>query len=90
MTEIDAGKIGVVAAQLMDDLVKDQEEIGDHQEIGEVMLLAEVRGQDDGGTYTYIRFRCSDPRDWVQRGLLHACLDQDKVPGEDADDEAPE
>jgi hypothetical protein len=84
---VDAGKVGVAAAQLMDDLVADQGEIGDDQTIGEVMLLAEVRGTDETGDYTYIRFRCSDDREWVQRGLLHACLDQDGERVVDEDDD---
>jgi hypothetical protein len=82
---IDAGKVGLVAAALMDDLASDQAHMGDDQSIGEVMLLAEVRGEDEDGSYTYIRFRCSDSRDWVQRGILHACLDQDRVPGSAAE-----
>lgn len=68
---IDAGKVGIVAASLMDDLVANQEEIGHHQEIGEVMLITEVRGTDQDGDYTYIRFRCSDEREWVRPGACH-------------------
>lgn len=83
---IDLGKVGLVAANLMDDLMADQEEIDHDQEIGEVMLIAEVRGADADGTYTYIRFRCSDDREWVQRGLLHAGLDEERV----ADETTPE
>jgi hypothetical protein len=74
---IDASKVGVTAAQLMEDLEKDQAEIGDEQTVGEVMLLAEVRGEDEDGSYTYIRYRCIDERQWVQRGMLHAALEQD-------------
>lgn len=82
---MDASKLGIVAAALMDDLVSDAEHLG-AQELGEVLLMAEVRGEDDGGGYTYIRFRCSDVREWVQRGLLHACLDQDRLPDSEVDD----
>lgn len=85
---IDAGKVGIVAADLMDDLISDQQEIGHDQQIGEVMLVAEVRGDDGDGGYTYIRFRCSDEREWIQRGLLRACLDQERVTEEpDADED---
>lgn len=84
---IDAGNVGIIAASLMDDLVADQQAAGHDQEIGEVMLLVEVRGKDDDGGYTYIKFRCSDERDWVQRGLLHACLDQDKAVDVDVDED---
>jgi hypothetical protein len=81
---MDTSKLGVVAANLMDDLTKDQAEIGDEQELGVVMLLAEVRGEDEDGTsYTYIRFRGSDDREWIQRGILHAALDQERVAGDE-------
>jgi hypothetical protein len=77
----------IAAAQLMDDLEADQAESGEEQEIGELMLLAEVRGQDEDGGYTYIRFRCTDERQWAQRGLLHAALEQETRPdlGDDED-----
>ncbi len=83
---MDTSTLGVVAANLMDDLAKDQAEIGDDQELGEVMLLAEVRGQDAEGAYTYIRFRCSDEREWIQRGILHAALDQERQGSDDEDE----
>jgi hypothetical protein len=74
---MDTSTLGVVAASLMDDLAEDQAEIRDEQELGVVMLLAEVRGEDEDGSYTYIRFRGSDDREWIQRGILHAALDQE-------------
>jgi hypothetical protein len=83
---MDTSKVGIVAANLMDDLAKDQAEIGDDQTLGEIMLLAEVQGEDEDGSYTYIRFRCSDDRQWVQRGMLHAVLEQDRVVDEDDED----
>jgi hypothetical protein len=86
---IDASKVGISAAQLMEDLERDQTEIGEKQTVGDVMLLAEVRGEDEDGTYTYIRYRCTDDRQWIQRGMLHAALEQDSRPdfGEDDEDE---
>lgn len=80
---IDTSKLGIVAANLMDDLVKDQAEAGDDQTLGEVMLLAEIQGEDEDGPYTYLRFRCSDDREWVQRGMLHSALDQERLGDED-------
>lgn len=77
---IDASKVGVSAAHLMEDLEKEQTELAEEQTIGEVMLLAEVRGEDEDGSYTYLRFRCTDSREWVQRGMLHAVLEQDCRP----------
>lgn len=83
---MDVSKLGVVAADLMEYLARDQEEMGDEQTLGEVMLLAEIRGTDEDGTYTYIRYRCSDDRVWVQRGIMHAALEQDCQPDEDDED----
>ena len=85
---IDASKVGVAAAQLMEDLEKDQAQTSEEQAIGDVMLLAEVRGKDEDGHYTYyLRYRCTDTRQWVQRGMLHAALEQDCEPSFDEDDE---
>jgi hypothetical protein len=68
-------------------LERDQAELGEEQTIGEVMLLAEVRGEGEDGTYTYIRYRCTDVRQWVQRGMLHAALEQDRQPDLDEDED---
>lgn len=84
---LDASKVGVAAAQLMEDLETEQAEAGDQQTIGEVMLLAEVRGEDENGAYTYIRFRSTDDRNWVQRGMLHAALELEYAPDLNEDDE---
>lgn len=61
--------------------------MGEAQTVGEVMLLAEIRGEDDDGTYTYIRFRCSDEREWIQRGMMHAALEQECQALEAGEDE---
>jgi len=42
--------------------------------------------EEDGSEWTYIAWRCSDRREWVQRGILHAALDQERVTDEDEDD----
>ncbi len=83
---MDTSKVGVVAAKLMEKLAEEaaQEE---GQQVGEVMLLAEVRGVDDDGPYTFIAFRCSDEREWVQRGILHAGLELHRQPSDLEDDD---
>jgi hypothetical protein len=43
-----------------------------------VMVLAEISGTDEDGGWTAIRWRCSDPRAWVQRGIVYAALQQDR------------
>lgn len=79
---LDTSKVGMVAAALMEDLASEAAP-GEEQEVGTVMLLAEVRGEDEDGTYTFIQFRCNDERTWVQRGLLHAALEQNRELPED-------
>jgi hypothetical protein len=79
---MDTSKVGVVAAQLTDKLADGEKSLGGEERVGEVMLLAEVRGTDDDGTYTYIAFRCSDEREWVQRGMLHAGLEFHRQPSD--------
>lgn len=81
---MDTSKLGVVAAQLMDQLAEEAE---DNECIGDVMVLAEIRGNDDEGPYTFISWRCSDEREWVQRGMLHAGLDHKRVPVRSDEDE---
>jgi hypothetical protein len=83
---IDATKLGQVSAALMEYL---DDNVEDGAELGEVLILAEVRGVDDDGSFTYIQWRCSDERDWVQRGMLHAALDSDRVPDLGDDDGEP-
>lgn len=79
-------KVGVLAAQLMDQM-EEESEPEDNETIGEVMLLAEVRGTDANGPYTYITWRCSDKREWAQRGMLHAGLHQERrVHGEGSEE----
>jgi hypothetical protein len=70
---IDSTKVGVVTAELMDYLAESygDDEVG----VGTVMVLVEVTGTDeDGDDWTAIQSRCSDPRAWVQNGMLHAGL----------------
>jgi hypothetical protein len=65
----------------MDLLAEDAaDEEAAEMELGEVMILAEVKGRDEeGDDWTAIRFRCSDPRFWVQRGMLSAALDGERL-----------
>jgi hypothetical protein len=71
---MDTSRLGQVAADLMEAI--DSE---DGDELGVVLVLAEIKGSDEHGDWTAIRWRCSDPRAWVQYGVLHAALDQDRV-----------
>lgn len=61
---IDTSEVGIVAARLMDDI--ETEHADEDLSIGVVMLIVELCGQEE----TLIRYRCSDERLWIQRGLL--------------------
>ena len=71
---MDTRKLGAVAAELMEYIEKREDET---TEIGEVMILVELRGTHDDGSdqkWTTISTQCTDPRGWVQRGLLNEAL----------------
>lgn len=86
---MDTTRVGTVAAELMEGLAEGWEDHPHDVEIGEVLILVELRGDDGDAGWTDVAFRCSDPRQWVQRGLLHAALSSDDVeplaPDEDDD-----
>lgn len=73
---MDTTRLGEVTAALME-LIDSEEE---NSELGVVLVLAEIAGTDeDGDDWTSIRWRCSDPREWIQYGMLHAALCSDRV-----------
>jgi hypothetical protein len=80
---MDATRLGQVTADLMDHLNEDPP--GESAELGEVLVLAEVKVTDPEGDWTYIAWRCSDERAWVQLGLMHAALDQEREVGDEDD-----
>jgi hypothetical protein len=85
---LDTTRLGQVAAELMQTLADGYEDSDfDKTELGEVMILAEVKLEDEEGEWTNIAWRCSDDRQWVQRGLLHAALEQERLPGEPVEDD---
>jgi hypothetical protein len=83
---MDLTRVGTTAAELMEHLT---DSLDGGEEIGEVMILVEVSGDDEGGNWTDIFWRCSDPRAWVQHGMLayalsgHRKVDPDEDDGED-------
>lgn len=82
---VDTTKLGHESAHLMERLAEEHEDA----EIGEVMILAYVHvpptADEDYGS-GYIAWRCSDPREFIQRGLLHAALEQDRETEEEQDE----
>jgi hypothetical protein len=83
---MDATPLGETTAVLMDRLSDQFEEFED-AEIGSVLVIAEVILPTDGPEgSTGIHFRCSDPRQWVQQGLLHYALNAAVHPDHGEDD----
>lgn len=72
---MDTTELGSTAAQLMEMIEEEEPDA----EMGVVMILAEINGCDEDGGWSSIRWRCSDPRVWVQDGMLHAALDGARI-----------
>lgn len=63
---LDTNRLGRVAAEMMDSLA---EGYAEHDvEVGEVLMIVEIKS----GSWTTVSYRSSDPRLWVQLGLLAA------------------
>lgn len=63
---LDTTRLGELAAGMMERLAEGYE---DHDvTVGTVALIVEV----NSGDWTAVTYRCSDPRAWVQRGLMEA------------------
>lgn len=60
---LDTTRLGRVAAEMMESLAESYAE--EDVEMGEVVLAVEIRS----GGWSGIAYRCTDPRNWVQRGL---------------------
>lgn len=71
---MDTTQLGEVTAELMEKLADTEPDA----ELGVVMVLAEIRGEDDGEEWTGIEWRCSDSRAWIQYGMLHAALESER------------
>jgi hypothetical protein len=57
--------MGVLVAELMDAIAG---EYGEDAKVGTVAVVVEI----DGDEWTQVRYRCSDPRSWVQEGFFLA------------------
>ena len=67
--EIDTRMVGHVAADLMEQVA---EQFGEEATVETVAMVVAVRHADDATEEaTTISCACSDPRAWVQVGLLH-------------------
>lgn len=66
---IDTRMVGHVAADLMEQVA---EQFGEEAAVETVSVVVEVRHADEASDQaTTISCACSDPRAWVQAGLLH-------------------
>lgn len=74
--------MGVLVAELMDTIAG---EYGEDVTVGTVAVVVEI----DGGEWTQVRYRCSDPRSWVQEGFFlaaqRAVIAGRETPDEDDD-----
>jgi hypothetical protein len=70
----DTSQVGVLAADLMEQLAEQYED--EDIEIGTVAVVVEISKPDEGGEtgWTAVQYRCSDWRAWVQTGFFHAAL----------------
>lgn len=66
---LDTSRIGVLAAEWMASLEESYKDYDDDVEIGEVMLLVEIASAKGDG-WTAVAWRCTNPKNWVQRGLI--------------------
>ena len=68
----DWGEVGVIAAELIETLVKDYED--EDVEIGTVAIIVEITGkeEDPEERWTTVTYRCNDARRWIQAGLFDA------------------
>lgn len=65
----DTTRLGQVAAELMERLAEDHEDT-ENARVGVVALVVEIDGETDGEGATWIEYRCSDSRRWIQAGLF--------------------
>jgi len=68
-TSTNAGKLGTFVADAMDRMERDLPDA----HLGEIMLICEFqRERADGSRFTTVRTLCTDPREFVQLGLLRS------------------
>lgn len=69
-------RLGILTAELMEQLEESEVDEGHTARLGEVMIVVEVDVDKDGGEeedgFTAIRTRCSSGKYWIQKGLLAA------------------
>jgi hypothetical protein len=68
---LDTTELGELALQLIDQLAdshQDDEEVS----IGVMSIVVEINGTYEGQGSTWVEYRCSDPRVWIQNGLFAA------------------
>lgn len=70
---IDGTKIGRIAAEVMERVENEKPDDGEELSIGTVAVIVEVLAdEEDGPGWSWISYRCSDVRPWVQAGLFGA------------------
>ncbi|HET6502108.1 MAG TPA: hypothetical protein VFG87_15235 [Amycolatopsis sp.] len=80
---VDTTAMGVLVAELMDAIA---DEYGGDVQVGTIAVVVEI----DAENWTQVRYRCSDPRSWVQEGFFLAAQRAVVATREAADDEPDE
>lgn len=74
---VDTTTIGQVTAELMDTIDRDYPD--DDVTVRTVIVVAELHTPES----TFVMYRCSDERTWIQRGLLAEALEASRRPADD-------
>lgn len=67
---LDTTKLSTLALDLIERLAEDH--AGRPTEVGMVALVVEINGEYQGDQVTWVEYRCTDTRRWVQVGLFQA------------------
>lgn len=73
---LDTARAGVLAVELIERLAEQYENDPDMEgvEVGTMALVVELSGKYKGEEATWVEYRCSDARRWVQIGFFQAAL----------------
>lgn len=66
---LDTTKLSTLALDLIESLAEAHDE---DAEVGTIALVVEVNGAHEGEPATWVEYRCTDPRRWIQAGLFDA------------------
>lgn len=68
---LDTTSLSTLALELIERLATDHEDTED-AEVGTVALVVEINGRYEDQEATWVEYRCTDSRRWIQIGLFEA------------------